>query len=260
MLKKIQILFGIAGIIMVFTAQTYRSHEPTANVPARTTASRPAGNNHVQTRPAAQPQARPMFQGQGTAQRPPYNGQNRQVVQFHKEPAAPSVVRNTPTIRQMPIRPVEVRPQYQQPSTRKPWTESRIYAAPPAAVGQNDRAFHRHHHNNWQPRYNFYENQYHFYPYVDIAALVELTSDSVMLAFGGQNYCYDQGTFYIQDDSGQYVAVPPPLGIIVNPLPANAYEVDVNGQVYYRYKGVFYIQVEQGYQVVGPVGPVTADT
>ena len=40
-------------------------------------------------------------------------------------------------------------------------------------------------------------------------------------------------------------------------LPAHARQVEVDGQVYYRYKGVFYVQVQQGFQVVGPVQPET---
>jgi hypothetical protein len=120
----------------------------------------------------------------------------------------------------------------------------------------NNRFLHRQHHNNWQPRYNFYDNQYHFYPYVNLASQVELSSVAYLIGFEGQNYFYDQGTFYLQDPaSGQYMAVAPPIGIIVNPIASTAYQVEAGGQVYWRSKGVFYVQVPQGYQVIGPVAP-----
>ena len=136
----------------------------------------------------------------------------------------------------------------------------RVYAVPAAAPEKNGRLFHRQHHKNWQPRYNFYDSQYHFYPYVNIATTVELSTGNVTVGFNGQTYFYDKGTFYLQDEQGQYVAIAPPVGIIVNAIPDHARRINVDGQVYYRYKGVFYIQTEQGYQVVGPVQPVPDDS
>lgn len=56
----------------------------------------------------------------------------------------------------------------------------------------------------------------------------------------------------MQDPQG-YLAVPPPIGIIVGAIPPNARQINVDGQTYFRKKGVFYIQVDQGFQVVGPV-------
>ena len=71
----------------------------------------------------------------------------------------------------------------------------------------------------------------------------------------GKRIIMTKGHFIMQDAQGQYFAVAPPIGIIVNALPAHARQIDVNGQVFYRYKGIFYIQVAEGYQVVGPVQP-----
>lgn len=76
----------------------------------------------------------------------------------------------------------------------------------------------------------------------------------------GQNYYYDQGTFYLQGQTGQYAAIPPPVGIIINPIAPGARQINVNDQIFYRYKGVFYVQVAQGYQVIAPVQPVPADS
>jgi len=49
------------------------------------------------------------------------------------------------------------------------------------------------------------------------------------------------------------VAVAPPVGIVVNPIAARARQINVSGQVFYRYKGIFYVQMAQGFQVIGPV-------
>jgi len=140
------------------------------------------------------------------------------------------------------------------------WPEPHVNAVIPSGPVENNDFFHHHHREGWRPRYNFYDNEYHFYPYVNIAASVELSSDYESLAFNGQNYYYDQGTFYVQEVSGQYVAVPPPVGVVVNAIPAQARQININGQIYYRYKGVFYVQIAQGYQVIEPVEPASEDS
>ena len=141
----------------------------------------------------------------------------------------------------------------------RPRTAPRVHALAAPAPVENNRLFHRQHHKNWQPRYNLYDNQYHFYPYVNIASMVELTGGYALVGPDGQNYYYDQGTFYLQDQGGQYAAVVPPVGIIVNPLVADARQINVNDQAFYRYKGVFYVQVAQGFQVIGPVQTASSD-
>jgi len=141
-----------------------------------------------------------------------------------------------------------------QQSPRQDFQRPRIYAISPVVESvQNNRLLNRQHHNHWQPRYNYYDNQYHFYPYVNIASLVELSGGYTVVGPDGQNYYYDQGTFYLQDQGGQFEAIAPPVGIIVNPIAPNARQIDVGGQMYFRYKGVFYVQVPQGFQVIGPV-------
>ena len=134
----------------------------------------------------------------------------------------------------------------------------RVYAVPvaPAPVQRNN-LFNHQHHNKWQPLYNFYNGQYNFYPYVNVGASVELSADFSTIFYNGQNFYYDRGSFYVQDAEG-YLAVPPPMGIIVSAIPPNARELEMGGQMFFRKKGVFYIQVQQGYQVVQPV-PWPAD-
>ncbi len=230
MLKKIKSISFVICVVMVFTAQTNRPDE------------KEKGQRHDQV--THNNQSRPQDQGRREA---PHNNQPRPQDQTRRE--APNPVDH----RQPTGRPFMSQPSYQG------WQAPRVYAVPAPAPVENNRFFHRQHHKNWQPRYNFYDYEYHFYPYVNIASLVELTVDCASVGFDGQMYYYDQGTFYQQDEQGQYVAVAPPIGIIISALPANAGQISVNGQIYWRYKGIFYVQGAQGFQVVAPVQPVPAD-
>lgn len=262
-LKRIRACLSAVCMVMVFTAQAYPPQEKKinqtnqANKTQRIEFSRPAAGHNVPSRTASQPQrlnpvqsSRPQNRRAPQVQtsRQAFDNKNRQIVQFHREPA-------TPMVHQAPATRAQAQ-RFDSHPVQRSWTESRIFATPAVPVDQENRSFHHRHHNHWQPRYNFYDNQYHFYPYVDIATIMELTSTGVLIQFNGQNYYYDQGTFYLQDQSGQYAAVPPPLGITVNALPPNARQINIDGGLYYRYKGVFYVQTDQGYQVVGPVMPV----
>jgi hypothetical protein len=237
MFKRIQSIIFVICVVMVFTAQTPR---PDDKGQQHGSATRHA----LLTRPASVVRSAPVAHNYQS--RP--QAQNRQQFQPRREVPQQFIHRAAPTIQTRTYQPVH-----------QGWTGPRIYAMPAPAPVANNRFLHRQHHKNWQPRYNFYENQYHFYPYVNIASIVELTGGYIVAGPDGQNYYYDQGTFYLQDQTGQYVAVPPPLGIIVNPIAAGARQINVNGQIFYRYKGVFYIQVAQGYQVIGPAQPVSAD-
>jgi hypothetical protein len=228
MLKKIKSILFVICVVMVFTAQANRSDDKRQQ---QAPAARPAPVAHNN-------QSRPEVQGRSQVQ-------SRQQVQNRREAPQQAV----------PIqRSRTIRPQFQ------PRQVPQVYAVVAPAPVENNRLFHRQHSKNWQPRYNFYDNQYHFYPYVNIASMVELIGGYAVVGPDGQNYYYDQGTFYLQDQGGQYVAVAPPVGIIVNPLAAGARQINVNGQIFYRYKGVFYVQVAQGFQVIGPVQPVPADS
>lgn len=218
--KSIKNILFVIGVVMVFTAQANR---PDQKDQQHASASRPAVAARTQVRPV---QTRP--------------------VQTHRAAPQQVVQRQLPRVETNIPRPLDERRE-----------SSRVYAVPtPAsAPAANNRLLHRQHHNNWRPRYNFYDNQYQFYPYVNVTSPVELSADYVTILFNGQTYFYDQGSFYVQDPQG-YLATPPPIGIVIGVLPQDARQINVNGQVYYRYKGIFYIQVPpQGYQVVGPVQP-----
>lgn len=120
-----------------------------------------------------------------------------------------------------------------------------------SSVGHNEILNHQHH-RYWHPRYNFYQNQYHFYPYINVASMVELSPDYVAVSFNGENYYYDHWTFYEQDAQG-YMAVPPPIGAIVTTISSHAVQVIINGEIYYNYNDVYYKPVPQGYEVVEPL-------
>jgi hypothetical protein len=134
----------------------------------------------------------------------------------------------------------------------------RVYAVAPSAPQEDNRLFRHQHHNNWQPLYNYYDNEYHFYPYVNVTSPVELSANYVTVLFNGQTYFFDRGSFYVETPQG-YLAVPPPIGIIVSTISQHARQIEMGGQVYYRHKGICYIQVEQGYQVVQQVQDAPSD-
>ena len=218
MLKRIKSVLFVVCIVMVFTAQTYRQDDKGQQ---RVPASRPA----PVAKPA--PTARPQVQSPRQAPR---------------QEAPRQIVRRAP--------PAEQVHQFQAP--RQERQAPRVYAVAVQASVENNRLLGRQRHNHWQPRYNFYDNQYHFYPYVNIASTVDLSGGYIVVGPDAQNYYYDQGTFYLQEGA-QYVAVAPPVGIVVNPIAARARQINVSGQVFYRYKGIFYVQMAQGFQVIGPV-------
>jgi hypothetical protein len=211
--KRIKSILFVICVVMVFTAQTNRPDE------------------------------------KGQQRAPQHAPVSRPKVQTHKETPQQAVHRAAPPTAQTRISSQSSYQQREAPQRRE---APRVHAVPTPTPVENNRLFHRQHHNNRQPLYNFYNDQYQFYPYVNVASLVELSEDYAAVLFNGQMYYYDQGSFYVQDPQG-YLATPPPIGIIVRALPPHARQIDVNGQIYYRYKGVFYIQVAQGYQVVGPV-------
>jgi len=230
MIKNIKSILFVVCAVMVFTAQANRPDDK----------GKPGGAG---PRPAPQARTAPAAR-QAPASRPQ--------VQVSRQAPRQAVERRSPVqavARSVPR--VDIR-------TPQPLDERggmpRVYAVPaPSAPARNDLLFNRQHHNKWQPLYNFYNGQYNFYPYVNVNSPVEISADFATVLFNGQNFYYDRGRFYQQDDQGRYFAVPPPIGIIVTVLPQHARQVNVDGQVYFRYKGIFYVQVDQGFQVVDPV-------
>ena len=137
-------------------------------------------------------------------------------------------------------------------SIRQEKITPRVYAVVLPSPVENRRLLNRQHHKYWHPRYNFYEHQYHFYPYLYVTSLVELSPDCIQVLFDGQTYYYDHWVFYEQS-AESYLAVPPPIGIIVSKISSHATEVIINGDVYYNHNSVYYKPVPGGYQVVEPL-------
>lgn len=208
MIRKIKSILFVVCIVMVFTAQTKRPDDKSQpHAPVNRTA--PVAHNN-QPRPQAQ-----------MHKEVPHSNQAKLQVQARRVAAPQQLVqrRASPPVQSHPMQP-----------SHQERNMPRVYAVPTPAPATNNRLFHRHHHNNWQPLYNFYNNQYQFYPYVNVASPVELSADYVTVLFNGQTYFYDQGSFYVQDPQG-YLAVPPPLGIIVSMIPPQARQINVNGQI-----------------------------
>jgi hypothetical protein len=226
MFKRIKNILFVICAVMVFTAQANRpddkgqQHAPGAR-PA------PAFRPAPASRPAPAARTAPV---------------SRPQVQTRRQAPAQAVQRSLPRVNIKIPQPLDERS-----------GQPRVYAVPaPSAPVENNRLFNRQHHNHWRPAYNYYNGQYNFYPYINVNSPVELSANTVTVLFNGQTYYYDRGSFYVQDPQG-YLAVPPPIRIIVNALPAWAAQVNVDGQIYYSCKGAFYVQVAQGYQVVAPV-------
>jgi len=222
MFNNIKSILFVVCAVMIFTAQTNRPDEKKEqHVPA--TRPAPAG------RPVAAVHSRPQIQV-------------RPQVQTRREPPQQVVQRSFPRVNINIPKPLDERR----------GTMPRVYGVVSSASQEDNRLFHHQRHNNWQPLYNFYDNEYHFYPYVNVTSPVEFSANYVTVLFNGQTYYFDRGSFYVQTPQG-YLAVPPPIGIIVSAISQHAREIDVDGQAYYRYKGICYIQVQQGYQVVQQV-------
>ena len=233
MINRLKNVLFVICIVMVFTGQSNGPQEEKQHVTSNQARPQAASSAPV-AQHVSNNQARPPQAASRSARQPQYVVGRKLVPQQAAAHQAP------------PVQVQASRPSYQQRLA------PRVYAVSAPAPVENNRFLNRQHHKNWQPLYNFYDNQYHFYPYVNVASNVELSAGCVTVLFDGQAYYYDRGTFYQQDAQG-YLAVAPPIGIIVNMLPPHARQIVINGQIYYRYKGIFYIQVvPQGFQVVGP--------
>jgi hypothetical protein len=257
MIKRMKNIIYVMCVVMAFTAQTNRpddkgQHHAAGARPGPVVRPGPIARPIPLSRPAPVVRPAPVAHNTQTMRRD--QTQERQGPRVYAVPATNNqLFHQQAAYRQPAVRPFVSQPSYQDRG------EPRFNNVPSSIPVENNQLFGRQHHNNWQPRYNFYENEYHFYPYVNIASTVELSANCVSIGFNGQTYYYDRGTFYQQDEQGQYVAVAPIIGLVVNALPVHARQIIVNDQVFYRYKGIFYVQIAQGYQVVGPVQPVPVE-
>ncbi len=83
--------------------------------------------------------------------------------------------------------------------------------------------------------------------------------------FGADQYFYNDGLYYRQMENEEYTVVEPPIGAVIDNLPAKAQAISINGMQYYERNGIYYqpITKEDGtlaYQIAGKDGELnTAD-
>jgi uncharacterized protein DUF6515 len=80
-------------------------------------------------------------------------------------------------------------------------------------------------------------------------SLAPLSPEAVDVISNGRRYWYDNGLWYVEDDSG-LSAAKPPVGIVISKLPsmyATGFYDDATP--YYYAQGVYYVPVDGGYAV-----------
>jgi hypothetical protein len=80
-------------------------------------------------------------------------------------------------------------------------------------------------------------------------SLPPLSAEAVDVISNGRRYWYDNGLWYVEDDTGLSTAQPP-VGIVISKLPpmyATGFYDD--GTPYYYAHGVYYVSVDGGYAV-----------
>jgi hypothetical protein len=73
---------------------------------------------------------------------------------------------------------------------------------------------------------------------------------------GGLKY-FSHGGLYYRKAPGGYLAVDPPVGMVVRVLPGSVRKVKLKGAVYYRKGHVYYRKVPSGFMVVEAPGVAT---
>jgi hypothetical protein len=73
---------------------------------------------------------------------------------------------------------------------------------------------------------------------------------AVVVRHGSVAYHRAHGRYYRADRRGRYVAVAPPVGLVVRALPRRAERFRHRGAVHYRAAGVVYRPVRAGFVVV----------
>jgi hypothetical protein len=91
------------------------------------------------------------------------------------------------------------------------------------------------------------------YPYVFSQPLVSLPAGASTLIVGNETFYFLKGSFYQFNMREQvYVAVPPPIGVVIYNLPPGYQMMISNGVAYYLYNGVYYKRLLNGYRVIEP--------
>ncbi|GAB3937735.1 DUF6515 family protein [Mucilaginibacter myungsuensis] len=112
--------------------------------------------------------------------------------------------------------------------------------------------------NRFYGRSAFY-NQF-YYPRIGISIGV-LPYGYYPFWWGDMQYYYSDGYYYRQQDNN-YTVVEPPMGAIMDQLPAGAKSLMIDGEQYYELNGIYYQAVTKqdgttGYQIAGKDGELT---
>jgi hypothetical protein len=80
--------------------------------------------------------------------------------------------------------------------------------------------------------------------------------------FGADQYFYNDGLYYRQQENNSYAVVEPPIGAAIDKLPAKAQAISINGMQYYELNGVYYQPITKddgslAYQIAGKDGELT---
>jgi hypothetical protein len=80
--------------------------------------------------------------------------------------------------------------------------------------------------------------------------------------FGADQYFYNDGLYYRQQENNSYTVVEPPIGAAIDKLPAKAQAISINGMQYYELNGVYYQPITKddgtlAYQIAGKDGELT---
>ncbi|MBL8013238.1 MAG: hypothetical protein JNN05_05265 [Candidatus Omnitrophica bacterium] len=126
----------------------------------------------------------------------------------------------------------------------------------PSSGDRSHRRYPGHDHRHY--RYNVHRHAYSYDPVVVVnyGPSVVIPDGYDSIAYGGVNYYYNDGQFYVAS-GGQLVDAYPPMGAVIMRLPEDRAEVLMGGDNYYVYAGVFYQRYGSGYRVSVP--PFSSD-
>ena len=89
------------------------------------------------------------------------------------------------------------------------------------------------------------------------AVTAQLPPNSVTISYGGVEYFYSDGVFFVRAPGG-YLPTYPPAGIVVPQLPSSFRTIMSGGYTYYMQNGIYYLRVTDGYQVAPQPAPAPA--
>jgi len=108
-------------------------------------------------------------------------------------------------------------------------------------------------HHDRDMNHGHYDNRFHhghYYPELGYR-LEMLPPGYLRLAFGGRNFFFLGGVWYVPTPTG-YIVARPPIGIITPSLPLDYSTIYVGGRPYYYANETYYVATQGGYVVANP--------